>query len=534
MTIDVRNSASDRSVCSRGSSCSLSSLVESMEKCLKDTDRAGRKENRDEWTITFDIFKQYSKHLDVPNQDDRVVILSFLHALPDVSRIHLRQAECEVNALFKCASGKQWLDTANGLLSRRSQALRSSEPWQACTEKRGPLHTAYDVYQGEKIPSRTRECLCLILLLVVFISTTALILLGCKKSRLVIQWWRRLCQTSIPTLASFFAVAALSIVVFLWIVVKLFLAVVRLLSFMAALVILTFVAIFFVAIACFTNSLLNTYLQEEYRTYKGLILACTLPWNILVVANAHRVVAQLSEWLLSRVLNLWSHISVKCCRRSAGMYSHLTLDTQLRGAAKIAGKIDTLRKTGADQRLLLSDTTDIKEWATLLKKIVHEDERYCFHGDCYQELVYSLHRCEKATLGDLCRFCAWRFISAFCHVIVRSFKRNRELSRAKRSIKLAFASVAEHDQATWQILLDQLDWFCKCGYCFTDIMAWIAGHDDRAVRVVGLLKVVDDAMSLFLCLFCQNPLFVPTPEERAAELAMRLDIISALSYGRYV
>ena len=35
-----------------------------------------------------------------------MVILSFLHSLPDVSRVHLRQAEFETVALFRGAAGE--------------------------------------------------------------------------------------------------------------------------------------------------------------------------------------------------------------------------------------------------------------------------------------------------------------------------------------------------------------------------------------------------------------------------------------------
>merc|ERR1712007_62631 len=95
-------------------------------------------------------------------------------------------------------------------------------------------------------------------------------------------------------------------------------------------------------------------------------------------------------------------------------------------------------------------------------------------------------------------------------------------------------------RTSWQLLLDQYDWYVKNGYCMVDVMARMVirdapgGSSPHAANVLRYLKRLDDSIACGLGLLCLRPIWIPSPEQRVQDLENRLAIVSSIADGRYV
>lgn len=174
----------------------------------------------------------------------------------------------------------------------------------------------------------------------------------------------------------------------------------------------------------------------------------------------------------------------------------------------------------------------IAQLGGVLFKVVRETEEYKFQDDGYQCLLYWLRMGDRATAYDVCRF-AMRYLPALFTTAKRTFRRNLLLDQVRARVKIARACASVNDNIGWQLTIDQVDWYLHNGHCLTDVFAQLVEIDEHAARVVHVLQVIDSALAPFLCVLCQKPLWIPSPEQRWQDLQNRLEIVSALGDGQY-
>lgn len=250
-----------------------------------------------------------------------------------------------------------------------------------------------------------------------------------------------------------------------------------------------------------------------------------MPWILGVIAQLHVIcfhcVAFLSH-LTSFAHNCYTYFRwFKCCCCIFKSYSTASGESGVRTADKL------LKTLSADDHC-----EDVAELARRLLEIVRDKEETKFNEEHYERLVDEMRNPKKMGIYEFCCFpCG--YLHAACVTTRRAIRRNVQLQKLKKSAKKARMNAGNNLQHSWQLVIDQHDWYVSRGYCFCDVIALLITKNDRASRVLRFLKAVDDRLALPMTICCQKPLWIPTPEQRLEELVLRQNIVSKFSEGRY-
>eukprot|EP00928_Gymnodinium_smaydae_P056745 TRINITY_DN40071_c0_g1_i1.p1 TRINITY_DN40071_c0_g1~~TRINITY_DN40071_c0_g1_i1.p1 ORF type:complete len:480 (-),score=35.36 TRINITY_DN40071_c0_g1_i1:276-1715(-) len=469
-----------------------SDVVQKVRVCLADT-HSQRRAKRDSWSNAFEAISASTWHTSQMDPRDRLDILAFLDALPTVSPVHSSRARFKVKSLL--GLGDDWVAAA--------RKVKGEGPVAFALDGEGNGHTA----RAKKCARASAACIGVI----VMIGVALFLLyhwLGHRVPSLPASDWLLLVMASVGLL-----LLALTCVAFLRMVCQG-------LRPVAAVFVMFLCLSFLLATGALTWLLLSKYFPRT--THRFIVSTCMLHFYIWMIVHTNSILSA----IISSPSRIYAALQrcFKYAREGAHLYSHAALSKEVKAAAGLSG-------TFREPLLHDPDSTDVASWAALLETIVNTNENVCFELEAYERLIQCQQSGDKATITDVCRFLIG-YLRALLYVVPRSFRRYSLLQRAQRGVRASREVTGSSDQMSWQLLLDQYDWYRQHGQCFCDVMARLASRDVRAGRLVRLMRGVDRALGFWLFLLCQPALFVPTPEQRAEELENRLEVVRALVAGK--
>eukprot|EP00927_Polykrikos_kofoidii_P060117 TRINITY_DN55181_c0_g1_i1.p1 TRINITY_DN55181_c0_g1~~TRINITY_DN55181_c0_g1_i1.p1 ORF type:complete len:524 (-),score=63.24 TRINITY_DN55181_c0_g1_i1:77-1567(-) len=476
--------------------------------CLAVADQASRRRMRDDWSKAFEAISASDIQGSRVEERDRHDILTFLDVLPSVSPVHTSRAHFKVRELLN--GNQTWETTARDLRSLSG----------------GPIARAF---QERSTVSNRSKCsktaVASIFVAIAFVGAVFFVLKNPAKFHLSQFQLSHVAPSDYICLLGAFPAVGL----FMLLLVGFMRVVCRNLHPAAAFIVISFAVGIVVALAALTWYSLSGFSFFQHESRRLFVSTGLIHFYLWVLSNLDR--------LLSKIVYgpQWAYSHLKRCffflRLGSRVYSHAALSKELKASATAASFMK--RKVGSgnpSQKPLLSGAgpASVSDWAGLLECIVHESD-FRYDEVAYQLLCESQYS-EKASLSNMCRFVAGYFCGVF-RVVPKAFRRMLMLEDAKRGVKEAREAAKQAEQLSWQLLVDQYDWYLNHGHCFSDVLAWVVAQDERTRPVVRFLKAIDDAMSLGLMCLCQLPLFRPSPQQRSEDLARRLAIVRALAEG---
>jgi len=232
--------------------------------------------------------------------------------------------------------------------------------------------------------------------------------------------------------------------------------------------------------------------------------------------------------MMQRVGSFFARLAFQISRHPCLLCKNLcrtkiyTLLTFARFEKVARGLTETLLPSGKTAR------PSICEYAEALR--AHAADELCdLHRQAKLDSILKSHK--KISLFDLLRV-ACLYIPFLCKVVWASFNRSLKLSKLKRGIRDSRKTADADEQLTWQVLLDQYEWYLRSGYCLSDILEKLVCYDEKAGRALWLFKCLDDVTAFWWSFLGQKGLWVPSPEQRKKDLDLRRRLVVTLAQGK--
>lgn len=276
-------------------------------------------------------------------------------------------------------------------------------------------------------------------------------------------------------------------------------------------------------------------------------------WFVVHIASffttVGRTLVSLILWLRTVVLNVWQVIvNILHCHKLYMMI--VPSDWVEKGAHSITDSY--LSKPMLEKEGLPIPPPDAppKVWAAALIEVMHTRDTCSFEvkedHDIYSDLEDALDEDGLASIPDLLRFPVM-YIKSLLSCLRRCFYRQlwlddmlrdlrvRQKALVKERAKLLKsgnkqeAEDAWNQYMVWQLVEDQLSWYCHHALVLADVLALLTARDASMYRVVRLWKALDDAICAVLPRVLFPRLWSPTPLARRKGLLARRSNVGRLA-----
>jgi len=483
--------------------------LQKMDACLEQKDWE-RRANRDKWAEMFESLRADFLCDLVDDQQSQELVLRFLNCLPSVSPVHRSQADTLLKKLMVHA---EWMVAAKRLHGHLDE---------------GPLKDKLNDLHRRSCCSCVWGGCChgsLSLVLATLLCVASVFL----SFHLWPSWHHDLetvgtevKSNELPGFRNCFVVLSVPVALFMasLMMANFLLVAFRCLHWSAALAVLLGIAGLVSLLGAATWLILSHFYFLDHLIPKHLAIACLIPWYIKTAFTWHSALstAVMSfEWLNSAFSRC-----MPCVFNFSRLYPRSTLQKPLLITTRM------ISQTGAVPKLVGDPAdTDVTYWADQLLQKIAKDA--CFDDSAHIDVIRAMNEDVKANICDVCRFHFW-YVPCLSRVAYSFVCRSLWLAEAKRCIRKE-AHKHEEERVSWQLLTDQYDWYSKNGYCFCDILAMMLQRDKYAGRAFWYLHAIDEILGCWLTLFCQQRLWVPSAEQRQADLWMRLQIVQQLANG---